>query len=201
MRTKRIYRLLWLFLPLLLVGCSEDEDTLTNQRQRIVSFLTSSHIPRLVTANEVEEDSQLPFYTMHGMDVYRYISSFYNHDRSNWPEVTPTSKVPLTFRLYEFAYSAITDATVPFYTNDPLYEYMFYEELGLTPGVWSFEPVTIDLATDRILNGWRLALIGCRGGDDVEAYLTFNEAYGDEYFSVIPKESPVAVFFTIDSVE
>lgn len=69
MRTKRIYRLLWLFLPLLLVGCSEDEDTLTNQRQRIVSFLTSSHIPRLVTANEVEEDSQLPFYTMHGMDV------------------------------------------------------------------------------------------------------------------------------------
>lgn len=201
MRTKRIYRLLWSFLPLLLVGCSEDEDTLTNQRQRIVSFLTSSHIPRLVTANEVEEDSQLPFYTMHGMDVYRYISSFYNPDRSNWPEVTPTSKVTLTFRLYEFAYSAITDATVPFYTNDPLYEYMFYEELGLTPGVWSFEPVTIDLATDRILNGWRLALIGCRGGDDVEAYLTFNEAYGDEYFSVIPKESPVAVFFTIDSVE
>lgn len=115
--------------------------------------------------------------------------------------MTPTSKVTLTFRLYEFAYSAITDATVPFYTNDPLYEYMFYEELGLTPGVWSFEPVTIDLATDRILNGWRLALIGCRGGDDVEAYLTFNEAYGDEYFSVIPKESPVTVFFTIDSVE
>ena len=59
MRTKRIYRLLWLFLPLLLVGCSEDEDTLTNQRQRIVSFLTSSHIPRLVTANEVEEDLSL----------------------------------------------------------------------------------------------------------------------------------------------
>lgn len=201
MRMKKIYGFLWLILPLLFVGCEEDEDTLPRQRERIVSFLTSSHVPRLVPADEVEEDSQLPFYTMHGVDVYRYLPSYYNPDRSNWPEVTPTSKVTLTFRLYEFAYSPITDATVPFYTNDPLYEYVFYEQLGLTPGVWSFEPVTIDLATDRILNGWRLALIGCRSGDEVEAYMTFNEAYGDDYFSVIPKESPVAVFFTIDRVE
>lgn len=201
MRMKKRYGFLGLLLVLLFAGCEEDEDTLTNQRQRIVSFLTSSHVPRLVSVDEVEEDSQLPFYTMHGVDVYRYVPSYYNPDRSNWPEVTPTSKVTLTFRLYEFAYSAITDATVPFYTNDPLYEYVFYEQLGLTPGLWSFEPVTLDLATDRILNGWRLALIGCRGGDEVEAYMTFNEAYGDDYFSVIPKESPVAVFFTIDSVE
>lgn len=201
MRMKKRYGFLGLLLVLLFAGCEEDEDTLTNQRQRIVSFLTSSHVPRLVPADEVEEDSQLPFYTMHGVDVYRYVPSYYNPDRSNWPEVTPTSKVTLTFRLYEFSYSAITDATVPFYTNDPLYEYVFYEQLGLTPGLWSFEPVTLDLATDRILNGWRLALIGCRGGDEVEAYMTFNEAYGDDYFSVIPKESPVAVFFTIDSVE
>lgn len=201
MRMKKRYGFLGLLLVLLFAGCEEDEDTLTNQRQRIVSFLTSSHVPRLVSVDEVEEDSQLPFYTMHGVDIYRYVPSYYNPDRSNWPEVTPTSKVTLTFRLYEFAYSAITDATVPFYTNDPLYEYVFYEQLGLTPGLWSFEPVTLDLATDRILNGWRLALIGCRGGDEVEAYMTFNEAYGDDYFSVIPKESPVAVFFTIDSVE
>lgn len=201
MRMKKRYGFLGLLLVLLFAGCEEDEDILTNQRQRIVSFLTSSHVPRLVPVDEVEEDSQLPFYTMHGVDVYRYVPSYYNPDRSNWPEVTPTSKVTLTFRLYEFAYSAITDATVPFYTNDPLYEYVFYEQLGLTPGLWSFEPVTLDLATDRILNGWRLALIGCRGGDEVEAYMTFNEAYGDDYFSVIPKESPVAVFFTIDSVE
>lgn len=202
MRMKKIDILLGLLLlPLLFAGCEEDEDTLSNQQQRIVTFLTTSHTPRLVSVDELEEDSQLPFYTMPTRGVCRYISSYYNPDRSGWPEVTATSKVTLTFRFYEFDYTAITDTTVPFYTNDPLYEYMFYEELGLTPGVWSFTPVTIDLAADRILNGLRLALIGCRGGDEVEAYLSYNEAYGDEYFSVIPKESPVAVFFTIERVE
>ncbi len=197
-----LLRLLLFLLPLPFAACSEDEDILSNQQQRIVSFLTSTHTPRLVSVDELEEDSQLPFYTVSGGSVYRYIVSYYNPDRSGWPEVTPTSKVTLTFRFYEFGgYSAITDATIPFYTNDPLYEYVFYEELGLTPGVWSFTPVTIDLAADRILNGLRLALIGCRGGDEVEAYMTYNEAYGDDNFSVIPKESPVAVFFTIDKVE
>lgn len=202
MRIKKIDWFLGaLLLPLLFAGCEEGEDTLSNQQQRIVTFLTTSHTPRLVSVDELEEDSQLPFYTVPERGVYRYISSYYNPDRSGWPEVTPTSKVTLTFRFYEFNYTAITDTTVPFYTNDPLYEYAFYEQLGLTPGVWSFEPVTLDLAADRIINGLRLALIGCRGGDEVEAYLSYNEAYGDDYFSVVPKESPVAVFFTVERVE
>ena len=126
---------------------------------------------------------------------------YYNPDRSNWPEVTGRSKVTLTFRFYAFSFANITDSTVPFYTNDPLYERALYEQLGLTPGAWKFEPVTLDLASDRILNGLRLALIGCRGGDEVEAYMTYNEAYGDDYFSVIPRESAVAMFFTIERVE
>ena len=191
----------FLSLSLLGVSCDEDTDTLTNQQQRIVTFLTSSHTPRLVAEEELEEDSQLPFYTVPTRGVYRYIVSYYNPDRSGWPEVTPASKVTLTFRFYEFAYRAITDATVPFYTNDPLYEYALYEQLGLTPGLWRFEPVTLDLSADRIINGLRAALIGCRGGDEVEAYLSYNEAYGDDYFSVIPRETPVAVFFTIERVE
>ncbi|MFQ7503174.1 MAG: hypothetical protein ACLRMJ_08855 [Alistipes finegoldii] len=38
------------------------------------------------------------------------------------------------------------------------------------------------------------ALLGCREGDYVESYMTYNMAYGDINFSTIPKESPVAYF-------
>ena len=53
----------------------------------------------------------------------------------------------------------------------------------------------------NILNGLRLALLGCREGDEVEAYMTYNMAYGDSSFSTIPSESPIAWFFTVDAVE
>ena len=52
-----------------------------------------------------------------------------------------------------------------------------------------------------ILKGLRLALLGCREGDEVEAYMTYNMAYGGDDFSVVPEQSPVAIFFTVDSVE
>ena len=75
-----------------------------------------------------------------------------------------------------------------------------YEDLGLTPGAWSFEPLTLDMRGD-ILKGLRHALLGCRAGDEVEAYMTYNEAFGDKYFTTIPRESPVAWYFTVESVE
>lgn len=200
MPMKKTYAL-FAAVSLLFAACGDDEDILSQQQQRIVSFLTSTHTPRLVSEAELEEDSQLPFYTLPERGVYRYISSYYNPERATWPEVTPSSKVSVTFRMYEFRYAAITDSTVPFFTNDPMLEARFYNQLGLTPGVWSFEPATFDLAAGRILNGWRAALIGCRGGDDVEVYLTSDRAYGDENFAVVPKNNPVAVTFTIDRVE
>ena len=52
-----------------------------------------------------------------------------------------------------------------------------------------------------ILKGLRYALLGCREGDEVEAYMTYNMAYGDANFSTIPRESPVAWFFTVETVE
>ena len=104
-----------------------------------------------------------------------------------------------TFRAYVFNYATISDSTFPFYSNDPLLE-PAYEDLGLTPGAWSFEPLTLDMRGD-ILNGLRHALLGCRNGDEVEAYMTYNMAFGDKYVSTIPKESPVAWFFKISNVE
>ena len=185
---------------LLLWSCKEDDDVLPNQQQRIVSFLTSGHSPRLVAAEDLEEDSQLAFYTVAGNSVYRYIESWYNPERANWPEVTATSKITITFRAYVFNFTAITDSTMPYFSNDPLLEQAYYEA-GLTPGAWSFEPMALDMSSSDIINGLRLALLGCRRGDTVEAYMTYNMAYGDDKFGIIPLESPIAVFFTVDSVE
>lgn len=197
---KRLLAIL-LLTPWLLAGCEQDDEILPEQQKRIASFLASSHAPRLVPESDLEENSQLPFYTVAGDAVYRYIASYYNPDRTNWPEVTESSKVTITFRAYLFAnYAAITETTMPYFTNDPQLEKAFYD-IGLTPGAWSFEPLAIDLASADIISGLRLALVGCRRGDQVEAYMTYNMAYGDTNFSIIPRESPVAIFFTVDSVE
>ena len=50
---KRLSAIL-LALPLVLCGaCSEEEETLPQQRERIVSYLTATHSPTLVDESEV----------------------------------------------------------------------------------------------------------------------------------------------------
>ena len=39
----------------LLVSCSQEEETLPNQRNSIVSFLTSTHAPQLISEDDVAE--------------------------------------------------------------------------------------------------------------------------------------------------
>lgn len=194
MPMKRLITLLSLALPVLLSGCSEEKDILPEQRQKIVSYLEKTHAPALIPEASVGEDGQLPFYTTAGSTVYRYIVNYYRPDRESDPEVTADSKVTITFRAYVFSYSNITDSTFPFYSNDPLL-LKAYEDLGLTPGAWSFEPLTLDMRGDI------LKLLGCRAKDEVEAYMTYNEAFGDKYFTTIPRESPVAWYFRVESVE
>ena len=196
---KRLSAIL-LALPLVLcVACSEEEEALPRQRERIVSYLTSTHVPTLVSESEVDAESQQAFYTTSGSTVYRYIANYYDPARPGRTEVTASSKVTITFRAYVFNFANITDSTFPFYSNDPLLR-SAYEEMGLTSGAWSFEPLRIDMRGD-IIKGLRLALLGCRQGDEVEAYMTYNMAYDDTNFSTIPRESPLAWFFTVDAVE
>ena len=201
MPMKRLLIIWCLALPVLFWGCSQEEDILPEQRQRIVSYLEQTHSPTLIPDTSLEEGSQLPYYTVSGSTVYRYITNIYDPDRANRPEVGPSSTAVITFRAYVFTYSNITDSTFPFWSNDPLLE-SAYEELGLTvaDGVWTFEPLVLQMDGD-ILKGLRLALLGCREGDDVEVYMTYNMAYGDGLFSTIPLQSPVAWFFTVDAVE
>jgi len=215
MPMKRFVLLLSLALGSL-AGCSEDEDILSQQRTRMVSFLTSTHNPRLVAESDLEPESELAFYSVSGETVYRYIDrdTYYNPDRVNRPEVGPDSRVAITFSSYVFSFTNITTIpdggitssnfsriTMPFYSNDPAFE-EYFALAGLSPGAWKFEPLVLDLPTADIINGLRHALVGCRQGDRVEAYMTYNMAYGDKkYMYFIPKETPVAIFFTVDQVE
>lgn len=153
MPMKRIFATLIFALPLLFCGCSEEEDILPEQRQKIVSYLERTHSPALIPESQVETGSQQRFYTMSGSTVYRYIDNFYRDGRNELPEITAAAKATITFRAYVFAFSNITDSTFPFYSNDPALQ-QAYEDMGLTPGAWSFEPLTLDMRGD-ILNGLR----------------------------------------------
>ena len=187
---------------LLLAGCSQEEETLPNQRNSIVSFLTSTHAPQLISEEAVAEspDENPPFYTAKGNTVYRYISNYYDSGRESRAEVKSGSRVSITFRAYVFSMRNITDSDMPFFTNDPDLEQALYEA-GLTPGVWKFEPMELTLGQSGIIKGLELALLGCRQGDEVECYMTYNMAYGDTNFATIPRESAVAIFFTVNGVD
>ncbi|MFQ7386884.1 MAG: hypothetical protein ACLRM8_03720 [Alistipes sp.] len=71
-----------------LAGCSDDEDIQPAQKEKIVSFLTGTHAPRLVAEENLEEGSDEPYFTTSGNAVYRYIAGINNPDRVNWTEVT-----------------------------------------------------------------------------------------------------------------
>ena len=111
---KRIFATLIFALPLLFCGCSEEEDILPEQRQKIVSYLERTHSPALIPESQVETGSQQRFYTMSGSTDYRYIDNFYREWRSELPELTAAAKATITFRAYVFAFSNITDSTFPF---------------------------------------------------------------------------------------
>lgn len=186
-----------------LSGCSKNDDLIPNQQQSIVGFLTGSHQPRLLSEEDARNslDENPPYYTQAGNTAYRYIADSYNPDRLTRKEVAAGDAVTITFRAYIFEGRAIGATTIPYYTNDPSLR-TAYEQSGLDPQYWTFEPLRIVLGETPILKGVEISLAGCREGDAVEVYMTCNMAYGDKKeIGVIPKQSPIAFLFTIDSVE
>lgn len=204
---KRYFTLFFLVMPVLGLwyACDDDKDVLPDQKNRIRQFLESGHQPKLLSESEMREslDEDPPFYTVSGDSVYRYIRNYYAEGRHAYPEIAYGDKVTLTFRMYLFEYQSIVETgetiTMPYYSNDPILEQAYYNS-GLSQGAWSFEPLRIELGRTRILKGLELALVGCREHDEVEAYMTYNMAYGEDPLGIIPKQSPVAVFFTVDGV-
>lgn len=200
MPMKRLFAALICALPVLLCSCSEEEDTLPEQRNRIVSYLQTQHIPALVPISEVEEGSQQGFYTTSGSTVYRYVTNFYRPGRSNRPKVTAGSRVVISMRAYVFDYKNISDNTLPIFTNDTTMRKIYEAQNLWMPESWTFQPITIDMRGD-ILKGLHDALLGCHEEDEVEAYMTYNMAFGYKNFSTIPRESPIAWFFTVGDIE
>lgn len=198
---KRSFAILAFSALLFAAGCKQDDEVLPGQKKNIESFLTGSHVPRLIAEEDVPAsiDVDPPYYTVSGDAVYRYIANVYDEERASRPEVGRRSRVTITYRAYLFENRVIDAKTMPYDSNDPALADALYED-GLTPGAWVFEPLVVEMDGGGIINGLRWALLGCREGDAVEAYMTYNMAYGDENFGIIPRESPVAWFFTVDEV-
>ncbi len=184
------------------VACGDDSDLIAEQREDIITFLESSHSPVLIAesaiADSIEDDPE--FYTVISYGVFRYIEDYYNSSRASKQEVKSGDTLTLTFWSYDFSgYTTPTSSNL-FYTNDPTYEYTF-ESAGMNTEYWSFEPLEIVLGKGDILKAIETSLVGCKEGDNVEIYLTYDSAYGSTWIGVSNLEEPIAFFCTIESIE
>lgn len=185
---------------ILTVGCGDDVDVAETQRSNIERYLTSSHTPRLINVKEVENSlvPNPPFYELIDFSVYRYIATYYDADRKLKPAIKQGDEVTLTFTAYVFTGSAPSLSSV--YLSNDQSVINALREAGLNADYWDVEPLTIKIGETNIIKGVTTSLIGCREGDSVEAYMTLDAAYEDDVVGVVPKESSVAWFYTIDSV-
>ena len=204
---KRLYNVAVLVVVALaaafVVSCSNENDSvLTTQQNKIASYLTSSHQPRLIPESEVSAslDSEPQFYTQWGLDIYRYIATYYDEGRDEWQEVTSRSTMEIVYTAYVFPNAKPTIANM-YATNDPD-SIAELEKLGLnTEYEWTTDPMVVTLGKEEILPGLETALVGCREGDSVEIYLTYDEAYGKHYVGMVPAKSAVVWFIDIVDVK
>lgn len=184
------------------VACSDEEDILPKQQEQIRTYLTGSHSPRLIAADEVGEslEDEPAFFDQTGNTAYRYIATWYDPNRTTWPPVEPGDSIWITLSAYRFAGSA-PNLDDLYYSNDPAMEEEV-RRMGLTGDYWDFgQPLGIRVGTTPLVEGVSRMLRGCREGDRVEIYMTYTMAYGDRWMYNIERESPIVWFFTIDKVK
>lgn len=185
---------------LLPVACKDNDEALTSQRQKIVSYLTSTHVPQLVSEDEAETslDPEPAFYELIDQQVYRYISTYYEAGRESRAAVEMGDEVELTYTAYVFT-GSVPRASSVYMTNDATVIAELVEE-GLNAEFWSTDPLKVNLGATDIIKGLELSLLGCREGDAVEAYMTFEAAYGSDQVGVVPVESSVLWVYTVNKV-
>lgn len=184
------------------VSCGNDTDTVLNNQQTAISrYLTGSHQPKLIAESELSGSmTENPaFYTQWGLDIYRYISTYYNEGRDQMPEIDWDDTIEITYSAYIFnsGKPTITDL---FATND---EEMIVqlENLGLnTSYEWTSEPMTVHIGSGEMLDSLEKALVGCREGDSVEVYLTYDAAYGKHHIGMVPSKSAQVWYIDILTV-
>lgn len=184
----------------LLVGCNNDDKIVESQRTSIERYLTSSHNPRLIAKEDIENSIEFnpPFYEKIGLDLYRYIATYHDDGREERAEVVSGAEVELVYSAYIFK-GGKPSVNMVYATNDAD---MIADlaELGLNVEFWSDEPLKIKLGTTSIIKGLEKSLLGCREGDVVEAYMTPRVAYDDKGVGVVVRDTPVVWIYTIKSV-
>jgi hypothetical protein len=186
----------------LFASCSNETDTtLTSQQSSIEKYLQNSHQPRLIAESNIGEslDENPAYYTHWGLDIFRYITTMYDEGRDSRSIVERGDNISITYSAYIFTNSKPTIDNL-FATNDA----ERIEELkskGLnTEYEWSSEPATVKVGSDDILASLSTALEGCREGDTVEIYLTFEAAYGKHHVGKVPSRSAQMWLITINEI-
>ena len=183
------------------VACSDEAvDVAETQRNSIVSYLTSSHSPRLINKEDVGQalEKNPPFYEQVEYNTFRYIDDYYNPERENRVQVAEGDEVELTFTAYIFSGSKPAVSAI-YLTNDQV-QIDALQNTGLNVEYWKAEPLRVKIGQTNIIKGVEVSLIECREGDSVEVYMTLDAAYGDDVVGVVPLESSVVWYYTIDKV-
>ena len=200
--TKIAFMAVMTLVMTLAMSCSNQTDTtLTQQQNSIGSYLKNSHQPRLIPEAEIGEslDENPQFYSQWGLDIYRYIATYYDEERASKPVVALGDEVALRYSAYLFKSSRPTSGDL-FATND---EAKIQELIsaGLDASYeWSSEPLVVTFGNGEILDSLEIALEGCHEGDSVEVYLTFEAGYGNNYVGMVPKKSAMVWYIDILSV-
>lgn len=183
------------------VACGDEAvDVAETQRNSIVSYLTSSHSPRLINKKDVGQalEKNPPFYEQVEYNTFRYIDDYYNPERESRVQVTEGDEVELTFTAYIFSGSKPAVSAI-YLTNDQV-QIDALQNTGLNVEYWKAEPLRVKIGQTNIIKGVEVSLIGCREDDSVEVYMTLDAAYGDDVVGVVPLESSVVWYYTIDKV-
>lgn len=183
------------------VACGDEAvDVAETQRNSIVSYLTSSHSPRLINKKDLGQalEKNPPFYEQVEYNTFRYIDDYYNPERESRVQVAEGDEVELTFTAYIFSGSKPAVSAI-YLTNDQV-QIDALQNTGLNVEYWKAEPLRVKIGQTNIIKGVEVSLIGCREGDSVEVYMTLDAAYGDDVVGVVPLESSVVWYYTIDKV-
>lgn len=190
-------------MAVVLLSCSNESDTtLTSQQTSISRYLTSSHQPRLIAEADIASslDSEPQFYTQWGLDIYRYIATYYAEGRDKKLAVEAGRKVALTYSAYVFTGSKPTISSL--YATNRASDIEELTAAGLNAEYeWTTEPMVVTIGNDDIIPAVETALMGCREGDSVEIYLTYDVAYGKHYLGLVPSMSPIVWYIDIVSVK
>lgn len=187
---------------MLSVGCSNETDTvLTTQQNSISNYLKGSHQPRLIPEAEIANslDQEPEYYSQWGLDIYRYISTMYVDGREQRAIAEKGDELSITYTAYIF--NSGKPATSDIFATNNQESIDELKSLGLnTEYEWSSEPEIIRLGSGDIMSSLETALKGCREGDRVEIYLTFEAAYGKHYVGMVPSKSAQMWIIDINAI-